>query len=143
MGLFTRKQMIKAAFVALIATFLIIVSGSVIWEWLMGPFYLPAIFIFFLLGVALAVLVRKEKGRLSKFLLLTGGSAAGFFVSVFLHNFFYAMGILTADIPLLSSLMGVLDVLFFFVAVIACPLCFLVGTIGSIVLFIKRSQASG
>ena len=101
-------------------------------------FLLP-IGIFSLLGLALMVCVIKEKEKriLKIFLLLTSSSALGFFVFVFLHNAFYAFGILTEGIPVLNYLMEGIGVVFFLVAVIGCPLGFLVGTIGTIVLLIK------
>ena len=49
--------------------------------------------VFFLLGVALIVLTVKEKvaGMPRKFLLLTGASAAGVLVFIFLHNAVYGL----------------------------------------------------
>lgn len=87
---------------------------------------------FFLLGLALIVLIVKKKveglqGLLKKFLLLTGASAVGFFVFVLLHN---AVG----------GLFGVEEPFFFILAVIVCPLGFLVGATGTIVLFLKKRK---
>ena len=98
--------------------------------------------IFFLLGVVLIFLTVKEKvrGILKKFLLLTGASAAGFFVSVFLHNAFYGLAIMTNHITVLSHSMEVLHVAFFIMAIVVCPIGFLVGVVGSIVLAIKKSR---
>ncbi len=82
----------------------------------------------------------RMKGMLRKFLLLTGASAVGFFLSVFLHNFLYAATILTSHLPLLPSLFEILHGLFFIIAVLVCPLGFLVGAGGSIALFIKERR---
>ena len=98
--------------------------------------------IFFLLGAVLLFLTVKGKvgGILKKFLLLTGASAVGFFISVFLHNAFYALAIMTSHVAALSHAMEVFHVVFFIVAIFICPIGFLVGVIGSIVLAIKRSR---
>jgi len=77
------------------------------------------------------------EGTLKKFLILAGGSAVLFFISVVLHNLFYALGTVTGHITLLKYLTGTFDVAFFLIAVIVCPIGFLVGVVGSIVLFVK------
>ncbi len=143
MDLFTKNQkgifMLTTVFWTFIATFVLIVSGAFVGEWLMGPYFIPAIAIFFLLGAALIFFTLKEKveGTLKKFLILAGGSAVLFFISVVLHNLFYALGTVTGHITLLKYLTGTFDVAFFLIAVIVCPIGFLVGVVGSIVLFVK------
>ena len=67
------------------------------------------------------------QGLLKKFLLLTGASAVGFFVFVLLHNAVY-------------GLFGVEESFFFILAVIVCPLGFLVGATGTIVLLKKGER---
>lgn len=101
-------------------------------------FLLPPI-IFFLLGLALIFLTVKQKteGVLKKFLILTGTSSTGFFVGIFLHNAFYALGTITSQIIVLNYLVKALEVAFFFIA-IACPVGFLIGIVGSVLLFIKK-----
>ena len=61
-----------------------------------APLMLISFVAFFLLGLALMVLIVKKKeerlqGLLKKFLLLTGASAVGFFVFVILHNVVYGL----------------------------------------------------
>jgi len=104
-------------------------------------FLLPFL-IFSLLGAILVFLTIKKKieGTLKKFLILTGLCAVGFFVSVFLHNAFYALGIITNRIMILSYLMNALNIIFFFVAIFICPLGFLLGIIGSMAVFIKKRK---
>ena len=104
-------------------------------------FLLPSI-IFSLLGIVLIFLTlkRKIKGILRKLLLLTGASAAGFFIFVFLHNAFYALGIITSHIALLNYLMEVLHVVSFIIAIFVCPLGFLIGMMGVIVMAIKKKR---
>lgn len=96
----------------------------------------------FSLSVALIVLTLKEKleGKLQKFLILTGASAAGFPVSVFLHNTFYGLGVMAEHITVLRYLMEVLHIAFFILAIFICPVGFLVGAGGSAVLLLKRKK---
>jgi hypothetical protein len=83
--------------------------------------------IFFVLGVILIVLTIKEKtgGMLKKFLLLTGASAVGLPVFAVLHN-------------LVSALFNTEEPVFFILATTVCPLGFLVGMVGTIVLARKK-----
>ncbi len=79
------------------------------------------------LGVTLIVLTLKKKvgGILKKFLLLTGGSAVAFLIFVLLHN-------------IVSGLFNIEEPVFFIIATIVCPIGFLVGAVGTIVLAIKN-----
>jgi len=97
---------------------------------------------FFLLGGALLFLTIKQKiqGKLKKYLILTGASSTGFFVSVLLHNLFYGLGMITANITVLRSLMGGLYAAFFIIAIFVCPIGFIVGAVGSIVIFLKKNE---
>ena len=102
---------------------------------------LPAGVVLAGLGVTLIVLTVKKKvrGIRKKFLLLTGASAVGIPVFVILHNLVYALLILwfgedfwggSGDEPV-----------FFIMAIIVCPIGFLVGAVGSVVLAIKNKRA--
>ncbi len=104
-------------------------------------FLLPLI-VFFLLGGALLFLSIKDKtkGKLRIFLIITGVSAAGFFIGVLLHNLFYALAVITRNIVVVNQLMQVFHVFFFLVSILICPLGFLIGSIGSIALFIKKGK---
>ena len=133
-------------FWALVGIFVVIVSVFFIpaaRELLMGfLFIIISGAAFFLLGVALIILTVKEKvrGTLKKFLLLTGASAAGFFVFVFLHNAFYGLFIHFFGADFWDRI-GLGDEPFFFImAIFVCPIGFLVGAVGSIVLAIKKSR---
>ena len=98
--------------------------------------------VFLLLGVALIVLTVREKvaGTLKKFFLLTGASAAGVFVSVSLHNAIYGLFIYWFGADFWDRI-GIGDEPFFFImAIFVCPIGFLVGAVGSIVLAIKQSK---
>lgn len=95
-----------------------------------------------LLGRALIFLTLKQKveGKLKKFLILTGASAGGYIIFSILHNLFYGLGEITSHITILSYLMRALEVIFFLIAIFACPIGFLVGAIGSIVLLVKERK---
>lgn len=139
----TRKNSLLITFFALVILFItllatIFLPGFI--ELIQGPIFLVILFSLLPLGGILIFLTLKQKvkGRLKKFLLLTGFSAVGFFVGSVLHNLFYALGVLSKDISWLTSLMEVIHVAFFLLAVIAAPVCFLVGAIGSVVIFLKN-----
>jgi len=85
-------------------------------------------------------LVQKVEGKLKKFLILTGASAAGFFVFALLHNIFYGLEQVTGHITILSYLMKALEVIFFLIAIFVCPISFLIGVIGTIVMFNKKRK---
>lgn len=123
---------------------------------LMGPVAIPVfrnsqfIIIFgialFLLGLTLIFLTLKQRveGKLKKFLILTGASAVGLIVSVLLHNIFYGVSVVVGHITALKYLAEALHVAFFLIAIPICPLAFLVGVVGSVVLFFterKREKA--
>jgi len=140
------KKSLMLTFWALVGVFVLIASEFCIpalGELFRGPllFLLPFI-IFSLLGATLVFLTIKEKvgGNFKKFLILTGTSSAGIFVSIFLHNAFYGLGIITSHIAGLSGLMEVLHVAFFLIAIFLCPIGFLVGVVGSVVLFIREKK---
>jgi len=141
-----KKSLIPATFYALIGVFLVIISiffVPAVTESLKGPLlFLSPFFIFSLLGAALIFLTikGKVKGKLKKFLILTGVSAAGFFVSILLHNFLYALAIIASHIVILKYIFEFLHVTFFIIAIFVCPPGFLIGVVGSIVLFIKKRK---
>ena len=140
------KKSLITTFWALIVSFLFI----------LGQFFIPAVTelfngslffllpfaIFSLLGGLLIFLTIKEKieGVLQKFLILAGASAAGFFVCVLLHNFLYALNVITSDIIILRYLTEILHVTFFLIAVFVCPLGFLIGALGSIIILVKKKR---
>jgi hypothetical protein len=122
-----------AVFVVVACFFLIepfrdLIEGS---ELFLSPFIL-----FFLLGTALLVFTLREKvtGLLKAFFLLTASSAAGVFVFVLLHNAVYGLFIYFFGEGFWN---GGDEPVFFILATIVCPLGFLVGAIGSIVLRIR------
>ena len=131
-------------FRALVVAFIVVVCLFFIpafRDLLAGPevFLLPFA-AFFLLGSALIVLTLKEKvgGRLKKFFLLTGASSTGVFVFILLHNLVYALFIHFFGEGFWDRI-GIGDEpVFFTMALFVCPLGFLVGVVGSIILAIKN-----
>ena len=96
--------------------------------------------VFLLLGVALLIFTLREKiaGLLRAFFLLTAASAVGVFVFILLHNAVYGLFIHFFGADFWGGIGG--DEPFFFImALIVCPLGFLTGVIGSIVLRIKSA----
>ena len=102
-------------------------------------YWLLIILLVVLLGIGIVVYgIRKLSGNLRKFVVLTGSSILGFFISVLLHNVFYGLFILWFGADFWDRT-GLGDEPFFFiVAVFICPLAFLVGAIGSTVLAMRR-----
>jgi len=122
-------------FWALVGVFIIIIGTMFVLVPLAGNLplvnvFLPGIAIFLILGVALLVLTIKKKveGNLKKFLLLTGASAAGLPVFAVLHN-------------VVSGLFNIEEPVFFILATMVCPISFLVGAIGTIVLTTKNKSS--
>jgi hypothetical protein len=98
---------------------------------------------FFLLGIVLVVLTikLKIKKRLKFFLLLTGASSTGFLVGSILHNLLYALAtIINENQIILKTAVEVLHVGFFLISIPVCPIAFIVGVIGAIILFKKRKK---
>jgi len=124
----------------------VVIAGQffipVVTELVSGPVFLLPIAVFSLLGIALMILTvkGKGKGKLNLFLMLTGISSAGFFICIILHNLLYALGMITSHIIILKYMFEVLHVAFFIIGILACPIGFLVGAAGSIVLFIKKRK---
>jgi len=93
----------------------------------------------FLVGIALVIIAIKriEKGLLRNFLLTAGASLTGLPVFALIHNLLYGLAIYSFGEDF-WGLTGQEEILFFLLATVVCPLGFLVGTIGSTVLALKR-----
>ena len=81
---------------------------------------------------------QKVKGNLGKLLILSGGSALAFPVFAILHNFLYALEIVSQGYLILSRLFGLLHGLSFIIATALAPIGFLIGTFGSLFIFVKK-----
>ena len=101
--------------------------------------FFSLLIISFLLGIALIFLTYRYKirGLLKKYLILSGVSASGLLVSVFLHNAIYAMFKNYFDKGAAGD-----EVVFFIIAVFVCTIAFCVGAIGSMVLFVKTKKSN-
>jgi hypothetical protein len=93
----------------------------------LGVVSLPLSLAYIVLGIILIFLTLKSevKGKLRVFLLLTGFSSAGLLLGL-LHGFLEVWGLDT------------LQVVFFYIGVVVSPILFLIGAIGSIVLFKRK-----
>ena len=127
------KKSVRVIFWAMVAVFVIIIGMMSILPALNLPLGLNALAawpVLAALGVVLLVLTLKTKigGMLKKFLLLTGASVVGLPVFGILHN-------------VVSGLFNTEEPVFFILAVIVCPIGFLVGIVGTIVLAIKTKPS--
>jgi hypothetical protein len=126
-----------AVFVLIVCFFAIpalneLITGSL---WLLAPLSL-----FCLLGVALIILsVRGRRSRLGKFFILTGASAAGVLASVLLHNLVYWLFAHFAGADFWN---GGDEPVFFTLATVVCPLGFLVGAVGTIVIGARSRKSA-
>jgi len=140
-----KENVLRITFYLLVAVFILAVSIIFIPAFrgiLSGTFMIisSAILLTFSSVLIGLTLVQKVEGKLKKFLILTGASAAGFFVFVLLHNIFYALEQITNHITILSYLMKAFEVIFFLIAIFACPIGFVIGVIGTIVMFNKKRK---
>ena len=132
-----KDRIIWVIFWIMVAVFIIIVGT--IFIGVAHPYViLSSIGILFGLGVALLVLTIKKKvsGMLRVFWLLTGASAVGLPVFAGLHNLVYALFIRFFGADFWGA--GGDEPFFFILAIIVCPIAFLVGAVGTIVLVIKN-----
>ena len=98
--------------------------------------------VLFLLGAALLVLTIRQKlsGKPRVFLLLTGSAVVAMPVFAVLHNLVYAAAIKLFGADIWGSAGD--EPFFFILAVIVCPLAFLAGAAGTIVLAVKDRAAA-
>jgi hypothetical protein len=127
-----------AVFILIICLFAIPASRELFTDSLL---FLAPIGLFCLLGVALIILsVRgRVSGWLKKFFILTGASAAGVLVSILLHNLVYWLFAHFAGADFWN---GGDEFFFFTLALIVCPLGFLVGVVGAIVIGAKNLKSA-
>lgn len=120
----------KKTLYALIIIFILLVAYFLITPELKNPLF-PLLAIlglaFMVMGVTLVFISRKEKGPLKLFLTITGLSAVAPLLFSILHNVFYGLGFET------------LHATFFIISILIAPITFIIGVIGSIILF-RREQ---
>jgi hypothetical protein len=102
-------------------------------------FLLPII-VFFLLGAALilAVLRDENEHKSKKFMLLSGISAVGMFLSVLFHNLVYGYFIYFYGKDFWGRVGLGDEPFFFFLAILVFPAGFIVGTAGSVISLIRK-----
>jgi len=139
-----KKNLIPITFLSLIFVFFLILGMFFVPQIrdLAREIFLSVFIVFSLLGALLIFLVLKqeEKSKLRKFLILTGISALGTFIAIFLHNAFYALGVLTENIIALHYFMEAIHVFFFLVAIFVCPVGFIMGVLGVFLHFFKKRK---
>lgn len=151
MDLFTRSQKgahaLKAIFYTLVGIFILIanfflIPSSVALKRTLFPFVAVLAFIFFVLGAILIFLTLKLKikGKLKVFLILAGVAAVAILPSAILHNLVYALFVYLFGEGFWKGIGLAGEPFFFIIAIIVCPILFLVGAIGSVVLFIKERK---
>jgi hypothetical protein len=128
-----------AAFVALVLTVLFPDALA-----FFRPLFLSLLGLCLLLGLALLILAVRwqERSLLRTFWILAGASTAGAALGSVLHNAFYALATVTGNWPILNGAMEVLEAAFFVIGTLLCPVAFLVGTGGAIVLLVRRRGAA-
>jgi hypothetical protein len=140
-----KEKAIQTIFWVMVAVFIILI-GTIfalmpLVRGLPFGYIFPAVLVIFIgLGITLIVLTVKKKveGTGKAFLLLTGASAVGMPVFVILHNLVYALLILWFGEDFWGT--GGDEPVFFILGIIVCPLAFLVGVVGTIVLNIRNKQ---
>lgn len=138
------NKQVKVTFWALVGVFLIVLSFYLIpvaRESIQGAaFILGAGIVFHILGAALIYFTVKSnvRGRLKKFMLLTGASAAGIPVSVILHNLIYGLFIHFFGENFWERTGMSDEPVFFVLATIICPLAFLIGVVGTAIIMTRR-----
>ena len=107
-----------------------------------GPYVFILWILHFAAGVGLIITTYKEKisGKRKFFLLLSGFSSAGFLLGVVLHNLLYALGTITENLGILNKIINYFSVAFFLAATIICPVGFIVGMSGTLII-LKKSQS--
>jgi len=117
---------------SLIAAFIVGISDNLLG---IGLCYIAAI------SIILAFVHTWRKVKL--FLLLLGASLVGFGVFVVLHNLFYGLGQMAANIIVLKQFLEFSHAIFFIISIFVCPAGFLIGVVGSVVttiMYLKKRR---
>lgn len=131
------NRAVVSVFWALVAVFVLLLAlffSATRFGYASGVAIMTLALVFFLLGVVLCVLAARSRidSALKRFLVLTGGSAAGILVSIVLHNVVFGL-----FLDFWEST-GIGDEPFFFImGIIVLPIAYVVGVIGSIVLMAR------
>ena len=105
-------------------------------------FFFPVIaflgILFFILGIALVVLSWKLKGKIRFYFILTGASVFCILIFAILHNLVYGLFILLFGEGFWGN--GGDEPVFFILAVIVCPILFIIGAVKSFILLRKKKK---
>ena len=107
-----------------------------------GPYVFILWILHFAAGVGLIITTYKEKisGKHKFYLLLSGFSSASFLLGVVFHNLLYALGTITENLVILNKIINFFEVAFFLVATLICPVGFIVGMVGTVII-LKKSHS--
>ena len=92
---------------------------------------------FLILGIALIIVVRKEKSKARLPLTITGIAAVSPLLFSVLHNLFYALAITFENIRWLFEALHVIS---FLLALVVAPITFLIAAVVSIILLRRESK---
>ena len=106
---------------SLMAAFILGISGN-----------LPGLAMCYVGAISIILAFVHSWRRVKHFFILLSTSLVGFFVFVVLHNVFYGLGQMAADINILAQLLDFFHAVFFIIAALVCPAGFLIGAGGSI-----------
>jgi len=109
---------------------------------MVGPYIFILWILHFFAGVGLITTTYKEKisGKRKFYLLLSGFSSASFLLGVVFHNLLYALGTITENLVILNKIINFFEVAFFLVATLICPVGFIVGMVGTLII-LKKSHS--
>ena len=112
---------------SLIAAFIVGVSGN--------P---PGLVLCYVATISIILAFVHSWRRTKYFFILLCASLVGFVVFVVLHNVFYGLARMAADIIVLGRLLEFFHAVFFLIAILVCPTGFLIGVVGSVVAIITH-----
>jgi len=119
----------------------VICCGSLIAAFIVGiSDNMPGLALCYIAAISIMLAFVHTWRKVKLFLLLLGASLVGFAVFVVLHNVFYALGQIAADIIVLKQFLEFSHAIFFIVAILVCPAGFLIGVVGSVVTAITYSK---
>ena len=117
----------------------VICCGSLIAAFIVGVSdNLPGLVLCYVAAISIILAFTHSWRRTKYFFILLCASLVGFVVFVVLHNVFYALGQMAADIIVLGRLLEIFHVVSFLIAIFVCPAGFLIGVVGSVVAIITH-----
>jgi hypothetical protein len=136
-------KMIGAVFIITAVIFVFVVTSVGVSSKLPFSFAVPVfLFLLFAAGLLLLVLaVRSHKEKTLKlFLVLTGAASAAIPVFILLHGLIYGLFIKMFGQGFWGGAANSDEPVFFILAIVICPLAYLVGAIGSICLMARSGR---